>query len=148
MRAFIKFNKGMMRLPIQWRLWLLLLVTANLIVPLFHLHRLEAQVVIGTLLISMMIMTGLTALTGFTRLLGLGHILWVPLLYWLWTRLGQIPPDDVFGMWIRVQPNDFAVMFKWFHTVGFSVDILGLKQKFGIPLTSFAEVIATADWAK
>lgn len=101
MRAFIKFNKGMMRLPIQWRLWLLLLVTANLIVPLFHLHRLEAQVVIGTLLISMMIMTGLTALTGFTRLLGLGHILWAPLLYWLWTRLGQIPPDDVFGMWIR-----------------------------------------------
>jgi len=102
MRAFIKFNKGMMRLPIQWRLWLLLLATANLIVPLFHLHRLEAQVVIGTLLISMMIMTGLTALTGFTRLLGLGHILWLPLLYWLWTRLGQIPPDDVFGMWIRV----------------------------------------------
>lgn len=101
MRAFIKFNKGMMRLPIQWRLWLLLLVTANLVIPLFHLHRLEAQVVIGTLLISMMIMTGLTALTGFTRLLGLGHILWVPLLYWLWTRLGQIPPDDVFGMWIR-----------------------------------------------
>ena len=101
MRAFIKFNKGMMRLPIHWRLWLLLLVTANLIVPLFHLHRLEAQVVIGTLLISMMIMTGLTALTGFTRLLGLGHILWVPLLYWLWTRLGQIPPDDVFGMWVR-----------------------------------------------
>lgn len=43
---------------------------------------------------------------------------------------------------------DFAVMFKWFHAVGFSVDILGLKQKFGIPLTSFAEVIATADWAK
>lgn len=90
-----------MRLPIQWRLWLLLLVTANLIVPLFHLHRLEAQVVIGTLLISMMIMTGLTALTGFTHLLDLGHILWVPLLYWLWTRLGQIPPDEVFGIWIR-----------------------------------------------
>ena len=90
-----------MRLPIQWRLWLLLLVTANLIVPLLHPHRLEAQVVIGTLLISMMLMTGLTALTGFTHLLGLGHILWVPLLYWLWTRLGQIPPDEVFGIWIR-----------------------------------------------
>ncbi|MEC4672531.1 MAG: hypothetical protein VST66_11710 [Nitrospirota bacterium] len=101
MRALIKFNKGMMRLPIQWRLWLLLLVTANLVIPLFYLHRLEAQVVIGTLLISMMIMTGLTALTGFTRLLGLGHILWAPLLYWLWTRLGQIPPDDVFGTYIR-----------------------------------------------
>lgn len=101
MRAFIKFNKGMMRLPIQWRLWLLLLVTANLVIPLFHLHRLEAQVVIGTLLISMMIMTGLTALTGFTHLLDLGHILWVPLLYWLWTRLSQIPLDDMFGMWIR-----------------------------------------------
>ncbi len=101
MRAFMKFNKGMMKMPIQWKLWLALLVTANMVVPLFFLCRLEAQVVLGTLLISMMLMTVLTALSGFTRLLGLGHIFWFPLLYFLWTRLGQIPADDLFGIWVR-----------------------------------------------
>ena len=101
MRAFMKFNKGMMKMPIQWKLWLALLVTANMVVPLFFLGRLEAQVVLGTLLISMMLMTVLTALSGFTRLLGLGHIFWFPLLYFLWTRLGQIPADDFFGIWVR-----------------------------------------------
>ena len=101
MDAFIKFNKGMLKMPIHWQLWLLLLVSVNLIVPLFFIDRLEAQVVVGTLLASMMLMTLLTARYGFTRILGLGHILWFPLLYFLWTRLG-VPTDDVFGIWIRV----------------------------------------------
>ena len=47
-------------------------------------------------------MTLLTAISGFTRLLGMGHILWVPMLFWLWSRLDQIPAHDVFGVWIRV----------------------------------------------
>ena len=39
MGAFIKFNKGMMKMPVQWQLWLMLLVTVNLLVPLFFLAR-------------------------------------------------------------------------------------------------------------
>ncbi len=102
MDAFIKFNRGIMLMPPHWRLWLALLITANLIVPLFFIGRLEAQVVIGALLGSMVLMTILTGLTGFTRLLGLGHVFWIPLLYFLWTRLDQIPADSAFGVWIRV----------------------------------------------
>ena len=90
----------MMSTPV--RLWLMLLVVANLIVPLFFLDRVEARVAIVVLLASMMIMTALTARAGFTRILGLGHILWIPLLIWLWSRLDQIPTDGVFGTWIRV----------------------------------------------
>lgn len=101
MSAFIKFNKGMMKMPIQWQLWLMLLVTVNLVIPLFFLERLEAQIAVGTLFISMMFMTGLTALTGFTRILGLGHILWIPMLLWLGMRLDEIPSDDLFGIWVR-----------------------------------------------
>ncbi len=101
-RSFIKFNKGLMKMPIPVQLWLMLLVTANLVVPLFFLHRLEAQVAIGALFAGMMLMTALTALAGFTRLLGLGHIFWIPMLFWLGTRLDQIPADDAFGIWIRV----------------------------------------------
>ena len=101
MRAFIKFNKGMMKMPIHWQLWLLLLVGVNLIIPLFFLDRLEAQVVVGALLASMLLMTILTALCGFTLLLGLGHVLWFPLLYFPWTRLGELPGNDFFGIWVR-----------------------------------------------
>ena len=101
MHAFIKFNQGMMKMSTPVRGWLLSLITVNLVVPLFFLERLEAQVVVSTLFISMMLMTGLTAVTGFTRLLGLGHAPWVPLIWFLWTRLGDIPPDDFYGIWIR-----------------------------------------------
>ena len=101
MRAFIKFNKGMMKMSTPVRLWLLALVTGNLVFPLFFLERLEAQVVVGTVVISMMLMTGLTALAGFTRIIGLGHIVWVPMLIWLWVRLAEIPANDVFGIWVR-----------------------------------------------
>ena len=100
MRAFIKFNKGMLSMSVPVRLWLLSLLTANLVVPLFFLERLEAQVVVGTLVVSMILMTGLTAVAGFTRLLGVGHILWIPMLLWLWTRLAEMPADDAFTIWV------------------------------------------------
>jgi hypothetical protein len=44
--------------------------------------------------------------------------------------------------------DDLAVMFKWFNEVGYNVDIPALEQRFGITLTKFSEVIATADWAR
>ena len=57
MKAFIKFNKGMLKMPLPWQLWLMLLVTVNLLVPLFFLGRLESQVAIAALLLSMTLMT-------------------------------------------------------------------------------------------
>lgn len=58
--------------------------------------------VLAALVASMAVMTALTHFTGFTRVLSLGHIWWVPMLYWLWGRLDQIPAEDVFGVWIRI----------------------------------------------
>ncbi len=84
------------------RLWLLLLVTANMVVPLFFLGRLEAQVVLATFVASIVLMLTLTANSGFTRLLGLGHVFWIPLLWFLWTRLDEAPIDTFFGIWLRV----------------------------------------------
>jgi len=102
MGAFIKFNRGILKMPAGWKLWLMLLVTFNLVVPLFFITQLEAQITLGAILASMALMTFLTGRYGFTRILGLGHIFWVPLLYFLWTRLDQIPADDFFGTWIRL----------------------------------------------
>ncbi len=70
MRAFIKFNKGMMKMPLPWQLWLVLLLTVNLFVPFFYIDRVEAQVVLAVLVASFVLSTILTARVGFTRLLG------------------------------------------------------------------------------
>ena len=101
MGSFIKFNKGMLKQRIHVKLWLLLLLAANLIVPLFYLQRLEAQVVLTVFLASFAFTVVITAYTGYSRLLGLGHVFWFPLLYFLWTRLDQSPEGDFFGLWIR-----------------------------------------------
>lgn len=101
MNAFIKFNKGILKMPIYVRLWLILLIAINMVAPLFFLDRVEAWAVIAASLVSMMLMTILTAYIGFTRLLGLGHIFWFPLLYFLWSRLDSIPTDNFYGIWVR-----------------------------------------------
>ena len=101
MQGFIKFNKGVLRMSWPVKIWLLLLVAANAVAPLFFLQRVEAQAVFAAMMISATLMSLLTARFGFTRILGLGHILWIPLVGWLAFRLGQIPADDAFGMWIR-----------------------------------------------
>ena len=102
MNSFIKFNQGLLQSPLRVQLWVMLLLAANLAAPLFFLGSLEAQLVLVALAASMALMTILTGLVGYTRLLGLGHIFWIPLVVWLWSRLGQIPADDAFGVWVRV----------------------------------------------
>ena len=102
MNAFIKFNKGILKMPLPWKLWLMLLIFVNMIVPLFYLDRLEAKVVLLAIVASMILMVTLTKLTGFTRLLGLGHIFWIPLLLFLGTRFAEIPANDSFGIWVRM----------------------------------------------
>ena len=102
MKSFIKFNLGLIRSPFRVRLWMMLLLAANLAAPLFFLGRSEAQVVLLALVASMVGMILLTGLTGFTRLLGTSHVFWIPVNIWLWSRLNQIPSDDAFGVWIRV----------------------------------------------
>jgi hypothetical protein len=89
MKSFIRFTRGTLRMPIYWQPWLFLLVTVNAIIPIFFVGRWQAQMVLGALVISVILMTLLTALTGFSRLVGLGHYPWLPLLYLLWTRLDQ-----------------------------------------------------------
>ncbi len=101
MRGFITFMKGVMRAPVPVRLWLVVLMVVNGIVPLLYLGRIEARVVLGTFLVAAILMFLLTGRFGFTRILGLGHFPWFALIAYLVTRLGEIPADDFFGLWIR-----------------------------------------------
>ncbi len=102
MRAFLKFNKGVMKMPIAARVWMMILVAANMVAPIVFLNRLEAQVTLAAFVASAGLMTALTARFGFSRILGLGHIFWIPLLVFLIPRLSTIPADNLFGVWVRV----------------------------------------------
>jgi uncharacterized protein YbjT (DUF2867 family) len=59
-------------------------------------------------------------------------------------RFQEFPLDQVEA----AMGHDLATMFRWFNDVGYAVDVPGLKQKFGIPLTSFTEWGKTVDWSK
>ena len=73
----------------------------NAVFPLFFLGRLEAKLVLGAFVASIVFFSILTARFGFTRLLGLGHLAWIPLLMYLSTRLDAVPGVELFGIWMR-----------------------------------------------
>ena len=100
MKSMMKFTKTMMIMPIHWQVWLGVLVTANMVVPFFFIHMLEAQVVLAAAIVGMVIMSIIFNVKGFVRLLGIGHIAWLPLVFWLWTKLDHAPADSIFGYWL------------------------------------------------
>ncbi len=100
MHAFMRFNKGLLAMPIHIRAWVLLLISVNLVTPFFFLEHVEAQAVLAAGALGMLLMTALTARFGFSRIIGVGHIAWVPLLGFLWIRLPDVPAD-AFGLWLR-----------------------------------------------
>ena len=97
----MRFMRGLWKMPLWVRLWVAVLMALNGIAPLFFLLRIEAQAVLGTLMVSAMLMGAITAAAGFTRLLGLGHFLWFGLLPYLWSRLDAFAADSPDGIWLR-----------------------------------------------
>lgn len=79
----ISFIKTMLALPKPWVAWVMLLMAANLVIPLYYLTTIEAQVVLGAALIGAIIQTAIFSTKGFVRLLGIGHVLWFPMVFWL-----------------------------------------------------------------
>ncbi len=100
MKSMMKLMKTMMIMPIPWQVWLGVLILANMVVPFFFIHTLEAQVVVATFIVGLVIMSVIFSVKGFVRLLGIGHIGWLLLVFWLWTRLDHAPADSIFGYWL------------------------------------------------
>jgi hypothetical protein len=100
-RSLIAFTRGMASLAWPWWLWVGLLGTINMVVPLFFLGSVEARVVLAAILVGVVVQMLIIVRVGFVRLLGLGHILaWVPMLLWLVPRLMNLDPGTVFGRWL------------------------------------------------
>lgn len=59
-------------------------------------------------------------------------------------RFQQLPDDQAEA----AMGYDMATMFRWFNEVGYSADISALQQRYGIPLTTFGDLLAGVEWAK
>ena len=53
----------------------------------------------------------------------------------------QVPIEQV-----REFSDDFAIMLEWFDAVGYSVDIQGNKERYGIPATGFEDWASSVTW--
>ncbi len=100
MKAMRGFTKGMLSLKKPWVAWLGMLILANMVLPLVFIETLEAQLVLAAAMIGAVFQMAIFHAKGFVRLLGVGHIFWVPLVFWLWTRLDPAWPDSLFAYWI------------------------------------------------
>ena len=67
MKSAIDLMAKMMNMPTPWVIWLGLLIAANMVAPLFFITTLEAQIVIGTIMLSFITMTVVYASKGFVR---------------------------------------------------------------------------------
>ena len=101
MYAFMRFNRGLLTMPLHLQAWVLLLISVNIVAPFFFIEHVEAQAVLAASMLGMVLMTALTGRFGFSRIIGVGHVAWVPLLGFVWSQLAEIPASDAFGIWLR-----------------------------------------------
>ena len=102
MKAFITLNTGLLQSRPLVKLWLLVMLALNLIVPIGLLPGRAPVIVLATMMLSIGLMTLLTARFGFSRILGLGHILWIPLSFYLISIWADHPINSPLGLWLRL----------------------------------------------
>lgn len=96
----IDFHRCVLAMPKFWAAWLGLLALLNGLGGLVFISSPEGLWTLVIFLASAMLMMGLFRAFGFVRLLGMGHILWVPLVFWLASRLGAAPETGWLRLWM------------------------------------------------
>jgi len=100
MKAMVDFFRTMLKFPKPLLFWLALLMTVNMVGPIVFIKSLEGRMVILAAMAGAAIQIAIFGSKGFVRLLGIGHLPWIPLIFWLWSRLDQFPQDGIFRYWI------------------------------------------------
>ena len=80
-KLMVAFTKIIMRMPQPWPTWLLLLVSANLVAPLFFLGSLEARVALVGMMIGATLMMILFSRFGWVHWRKVGENLGSPMLF-------------------------------------------------------------------
>ncbi len=101
--VFLRFRP----VPRVWNIWL---VSVNLLCFAFIQH-IEAQVVLGTTLVAVVVQAIIYGKIGFTRILGIAHLTWLPMFAWIATRFAAL--DDTPGLqsWLVVLAVTNAISF-------------------------------------
>lgn len=100
MQVMIDFFRTLLLMPRHWVAWVGLLMTANMVAPLFFIDTLEAQVVLAAMMAGAAIQMAIFKMKGFVRLLGIGHLLWVPMVMWLAVGFDSERLASPFGLWV------------------------------------------------
>lgn len=101
------------------RIWNVWLVGVNLMCLCF-LGHVEAQVVLGTTLVAVVLQGIIYGRIGFTRVLGVGHLLWIPMFAWMATRTDEIAAHSDLQIWIMV----LAIT----NMVSFAIDLIDVTR--------------------
>ncbi len=129
MKSMMNFTRTMLIMPIHWQVWLGTLVTANIVIPLFFIDTIEAQIVLATAIVGLVTMSVIFSEMGFVRLMGIGHIGWFPLVFLLWTRLEFAPANSAFGYWMMA-----VIILDSLSVLIYTIDVLryvtGERQPF------------------
>lgn len=94
-------------LPRIWCVWLVAINTACL----FFIDHIEAQVVLGVTLLSVILQAFIYQKTGFTRIMGIVHLSWVPMFAWMGSRIETIAQSPYLAIWLTVLLATNAVSF-------------------------------------
>ena len=100
MSVMIQFMRTMFVNGAGLAVWISFLLLVNMVVPLVFISTIEGQMVLAAAMAGALTQMAIFKAKGFVRLLGIGHVYWVPLMAWLWTRVGEFPPDSPFTFWI------------------------------------------------
>jgi hypothetical protein len=112
--------KSILKMPTPWLVWIMLLLVVNMIVPIFYIQTLEAQLTLVAMMSGVVAQSIIHARLGFVKLLGLGHVLWIPLVIWLGLRIGDVGIGDGFGIWLA--------SLVLLNTISLIIDSVGVIQ--------------------
>ena len=96
-----EFMIKMFSMAVGVRVWLVVLMFFNMILPLVFIRHPEALATFIAVNIGFLTGVYLYKIQGFTRLLGALHWPWIFLLPYLWGRLDVVSVGEPFGIWIR-----------------------------------------------
>jgi len=100
-KATQDFIKGLGTLNVYWKIWLAILFTVNMFVPLYLFSLPEARWTFAAFMFGGVVGVLLVKIRGFTKLLGLMHAQWLLLIPYLCSQMSAFPADSLSGIWIR-----------------------------------------------
>ncbi len=87
-------------LPIWVRVWLVMMMSALFVAPMFFLEHAAAQWMAGTFMLGGMIMSWMHMKMGMTKLMGIGHVPWLIPLFLIFRDLSMSVGSGSYQIWL------------------------------------------------